>query len=357
MKSVFYLASDLSPVSSARQLARIAAGLDRARFCVQIGALRGADSPLAEQLRAAGIPVHAVPIRNAFDWSGQRRLKRTLASASPAIVHAWGSRAVRSLAGVRAANRIASDASFVPAGMAGRWTVRSLRHCDRVVPASWSEAERYRNLGVRAERLTRIAPGVEPPQVPDRATLLKELQMPASTRFIVAAGNLEPDAGFKSAIWAFDLIRYEFPALHLAIIGDGPERDSLNEFARALMFDDMRVRFISARADLPRVLALSDFAWLTNERGDVYFALEAMAAGVPVIGWKLPPNVEVIEDGRSGILVEPNDRAQLAAKTYPLLTDAAGRESLGQAGRDRAIARYSLTRAIEHYESLYEEVG
>lgn len=356
MKSVFYLASDLAPGSPVRHLARIATGLDRTRFHVEIGALRGADSPLAAQLRAAEITVHSVPIRHALDWSGHRRLRRLVGKTDPAIVHAWGARAVRSLAGLADRRRIASESSFVPPGLGGRWTIRQLRQCDRVVPGTWAEAERYRNLGVLAERLTRIAPGIEPPAVPDRASTLKELQMPANARFIVVAGDLNSDAGHKSAIWAFDLIRYEFPSLHLAIVGDGPERESLNEFARALMFDDMRVRFIAPRADLPRIIALADFAWLTHERGDVHFALEAMTAGVPVIGWKLPEHSEIIEDGQSGLLVAPLDRAQLAARIYPLLTDETGRVALGEAGRERAAARYSLVRTIEHFESLYEEV-
>lgn len=357
MKTVFYLASDLTPGSTARSLARIAAGLDRARFRVEVGAIQGADSPLADDLRAAGFPVHSLPIRNALDWGGHRKVKRAVAAANPAILHAWGAAAVRTLPGFNAAKRIASEASFLPPGLAGRWASRQLRRCDRVVAASWAEAERYRNLGVRGDRLTRIAPSVEPPKAPDRAALLKELQLPANARIIVAAGRLEPGTGLKSAIWAFDLIRYEFPELQLVIVGDGPERDSLHEFARALMFDDMRVRFIPARADLPQVLALAEFAWVTNERGDAALALEAMAAGAVVIGWKLPQHVEAIEDGKSGLLVELNDRAQLAAKTYPLLTDAANRDALGQAGRERAATRYALRRAIEHFESLYEELG
>jgi len=356
LKSLFYLASDLSPGNSAaRHLARIAMGLNRERFQVQVGALAGSDSPLADDLRAAAIPVHAVPIRNALDWSGQRRLRNTVANAKPALVHAWGARAARSLTGIPAV-ALVSDASFAPPGLNGWWTVRRLRRCNRIVTSTWAEGERYHRRGVPTERFTRIAPGVAPPKAPNRELILKELGVPANARLIVVAADLEVDAGLKSAIWAFDLVRYEFPELHLAIVGDGPERESLQDFARALMFDDLRVRFASARADLADALTVAEFAWVTHERGDHLFALEAMAAGVPVIGWNQPSVAEVVEDGRSGLLVDLHDRAQLAAKTYPLLTDAAARSALGTAGRERAADRFPLARAVEHFEALYDEL-
>ena len=96
------------------------------------------------------------------------------------------------------------------------------------------------------------------------------------------AGRLESLSGFKSAIWAFDLVRYEYPDLHLVIFGEGPEREGLEDFGLALMFDDYRFASPAAGPMCRRYSTLAEFVWVTHERGGVALALEAMAAGRPV---------------------------------------------------------------------------
>lgn len=364
-QTIFFLASDLSACGSARQLARLALGLSRDRYRVEVAVLGSAATPLAQALASSGIPVHSVPIRNAIDFSAMRRLRRIVAAANPRIIHAWGPAAVRATRlvatprtdGGNQPRVIASAASFLPQGIAGWLAARRLRRCDRVVPSTWAEAERYRRLGVLGERLTRIAPGIAPPGAPpNRETLAKELGLPEVARFIAVAGRLEGASDFKSAIWAFDLVRYEYPELHLVIFGEGPERQALEEFARALMFDDLRVRFAGSRADLPEALAHAEFVWITHERGGVALALEAMAAGKPVLGWSTPELAEVVEDEQAEHLVAPADRAQLAVKTYPLLRDPTLATRFARAGVRHVGEHYSERRMIEQFERLYDEL-
>jgi len=364
--TVFFLASDLGSRGSARQLALVAGGLPRDRFHAAVGVLGDGDTPIARQLRHLGIPVHAIPVRHALDVRGLRMLRRIVGDANPAVVHGWGPAAVRAARVVASSDgeggnvpRLVASSASMPGGGLKRWlTTRRLRRCDRVVAATWAEGERYRRLGVAADRLTRIAPGIALPEIgTDRALALRELGLPANAKFIAVAGGLEPISGFKAAIWAFDMVRYEHPNWHLVIVGDGPDRMLLEEFGRAIMFDDFRIRFVGSRSDLPQLLVHADLVWITHERGGISLALEAMVAARPVLGWKNAELAEIIEDGQTGLLVPFGERAMLAAASYPLLDDADLRRKFGDAGWERAGKHFSAAHAIEQFARLYEELA
>ncbi|MDB5305980.1 MAG: kanE 1 [Gemmataceae bacterium] len=362
--SVFFLASDLGPTGAARQLQLLAAGLPRDRFRIEVGVLGPADTPAAGSLRTAGITVRALPLRHLIDFRGLRELRGVVAAVGPAVVHAWGPPAVwagrlvtRAGSDGGTAPRLVVSASAAPSsGVAGWLTARCLRRADRVVPTTWADAERYRRLGVPTDPLTRIGPAVTPTAPPARDEFLRGLGLPPTARLIVTAGRVEPSSGLKTAIWAFDMLRYEFPDLYLLVFGEGPDRAGLEAFGRAVGFDDFRVRFPGSHPNLPGVLGLAEVVWVTHDRGGVNLALEAMAAGRPVVGWKTPDLAEVVAEGGTGFLVGPGDRAHIAARTHALLHDPARATAMGDAGRARATERYGVGRMVEQYVRVYEEL-
>lgn len=363
--TLFFLASDLGPTGATRQLSLLAPALPRDRFRVEVGVFGPGTGPVAEALTRAGIPVHPIPLRHLFDVSGIRSLRRVVAAANPAVIHAWGPAAVRLSRLVTSARPeggttprlVVSGAAHAPGGFTGWLTARALRRADRIVPGTRAEGERYRRLGVRAERLTRISPGVAvPDSAPDPTALRHEFGLPPSARIVLAAGRLDPAAGLKNAVWAFDVLKYESPDLHLVVCGDGPDRDRLDTFGKALAFDDYRVRFVGSRADLPRLFPLAEAVWVTHERGGVNLALEAMAAGRPVVGWQTPELGEVVAEGETGFLVPVGDRIQLSAKTRALLEDPASAARVGAAGRARAAEKFGVSRMAEQFARLYGEI-
>jgi glycosyltransferase involved in cell wall biosynthesis len=362
MHPIFFLASDLGPGGAARQLGLLAASLPLDRFEVEVGVLGRADTPAANALRAAGVPVRAVPVRNTFDVSALRIARRAVAALDPAVIHSWGPAAARIAPlvapGKRKPRQVASAAAAVGGGFLGWLTRLRLRRADRVIALTWAEGERYRRLGVPGEQLTRITPGVALPEpAPDRATFLQELGLPATARLVVTAGRLDLVSGLKAAIWAFDIVRHEHPDLYLLAFGEGPDRTGLEGFGRSVAFDDYRVRFPGCRADLPAVLEHADVVWVTSPTGGLNLALEAMAAGRPVVGWRTPEMAEVVADGETGCLVGPDDRAELAAQTHRMLRDPAWAAKLGQAGWVRATEHFSLGRMVERYAALYAELA
>ncbi|MBX9580982.1 MAG: hypothetical protein K2X87_11795, partial [Gemmataceae bacterium] len=80
---LFLLASDLGPSGATRQLGLLAPAL-AGRYAVEVGVLGPADTPIADDLRRAGVPVHALPLRRGLDLPGLRQLRRAVAPANPA---------------------------------------------------------------------------------------------------------------------------------------------------------------------------------------------------------------------------------------------------------------------------------
>lgn len=325
-----------------------------------------ATSPAAVALRDQGVPVHALRLRHWLDVSGMRQIRHVIGAANPTVVHAWGPAAVRVSRLVTRATpdggntpRLVASAADVPgSGPSGWATGRRLRRADRVVAATWAEANRYRRLGVAAERLTRISPAVALPRAtPDPVAFRRELGLPPGSRLIMTAGRIEPSAGMKAAVWGFDMLRYEAPDLHLVIFGDGPDRAGLEAFGRALAFDDFRVVFAGCRSDLPAVLGLAEVVWVPRDRGGVTLAIEAMAAGRPVVGWQTPELTEVIEPGVTGFLAPIGERAMLSELTHPLIHTPGLGTQIGAAGHARAAERFGVARQVEHFARLYLEIA
>lgn len=358
MHTVFFLASDLGATAGAKQLARLAAALPRDRFAAQVAVLGGADGPAADALRDAGVVVRPTPVRHGIDVGGLRAVRRAVAAANPTVVHAWEPLAVR-VSRLVGRPVVASAAAADPGGGPRGWlTLRGLRGAARVIASSWAEAERYRRLGVSGDNLTRIPPAVAAPgPPPDAAEFRRSLSIPPHARLLFAGDRLDPAAGLRDAIWAFDILRYDTPDLFLVLFGDGPELTALEEFGRALAFDDFRVRFAGPRADLPAALALAELVLVTHDRGGDDLAREAMAAGRPVVGWKTADLGEVIEDGETGFLAARGDRAQLAAKARALLDDAAMRQRVGDTARARVLERFPVGRMVEQFARVYSELS
>ena len=341
----------------------LAAGLWKAGFRVAVAVLGPVNTPIADELRQAGIPIHSVPLHHRFDFRGLRALRRVVNGANPAVVHAWGPGAVWATAGLvpRAGEGsrpvVVSAASFPASGVFGWLTTRLARRLARVVAASWAESERYRHLGIAPGLLTRVGPAVSPaPPLPNREAFLRDLGLPQTARLVMTAGRLESGPELQAAVWAFDMLRYEFPDLYLLIFGTGPDRAGVEAFGRALAFDDYRVRFPGYRPDLPALLGLAEVVWVTQERGGVNLALEAMAAGRPVVGWKSPDLVEVVDEGETGFLVDPKERALIAARTHGLLSDPDSATNFGAAGRARVAERFGSNRMVELFRRVYESV-
>jgi glycosyltransferase involved in cell wall biosynthesis len=248
---------------------------------------------------------------------------------------------------VVASHIVPRSESQKPASRLDRW---NLRRINRLVIESSRDEKWCRSSGVAGPAI--IETGVGGPSL----TAPTQLPVPDSARIIVCTGPLERNRAIRDAIWALDILKYLYDDLHLVIIGEGPERDSLERFAGNIHALD-RVHLIGVVPMVEAVLRRAQVAWVPGVGGGANTALEAMAAGLPVVATNSGNLPELVIDGETGLLIEHQDRPALARQTRHLLDDADLRRRLGEAGRRRALEAFSTGAVSKKYANLYRELA
>src|SRR5262249_34059191 len=111
---------------------------------------------------------------------------------------------------------------------------------------------------------------------------------------------------------------------------------------------------VGPQADVRPLLARAEAVWCPGRvESGVQTALEAMAAGRPVVASRWPRLAELVRDGATGYLVPPGDKTALAGQTHRLLLDAALRQALGEAARRRAAEHFRADVLAERCARVY----
>lgn len=139
----------------------------------------------------------------------------------------------------------------------------------------------------------------------------------------------------------------------LAIVGDGPERPEIERYVGEHGLQES-VRLLGFRSDIESLLGQADVFLLTSRYEGISVAvLEAMRAALPVIATRVGGVPETVRDGETGVLVEPDDLAGLAAAIGDLAASPGRRRELGRRGRDFLLEEFSLARMTQRYLDLY----
>ncbi|HEY7153235.1 MAG TPA: glycosyltransferase family 4 protein [Gemmataceae bacterium] len=354
MRTVLFVIPSLEYSGAARQLTLLAAGLSRESFRVRVAVL-GEEAPWVASLRGEGVEVEVLGWRRPFDVRPFLALRRLVGSMQPDVVHVWGAAALHAvvLSGSRRASRLLVSAALSPAGRPSpldRWL---LRRVEGIIAFGTADAERYRRLGVAEACITVVAPAmpivtaaVEPAQLPGVA---------ASARVLLGLGPIEQHKGFREAVWAFDILRHLYNDVHLVLVGNGSDRPRVEQFVRQIHVTE-HVHFLGALAETAPLLHRAELVWAPSQRGGgVCSVLEAMAVGRAVVASRCPDLAEIVVDGETGFLVEPDNKAALARQTRLLLDDAARRRSMGEAGRRRVADYFAVARLVETCGRRYAE--
>lgn len=172
---------------------------------------------------------------------------------------------------------------------------------------------------------------------------------------IVHISNYRPVKRVTDVIRVFARVVAEQPA-RLVLVGDGPDLGPATDLARELGVLD-RIRLIGVVDDVAPYLSGADLLLLPSQSESFgLVALEALAAGVPVIASRVGGLPEVVQDGVSGYLFPPGDVEGMARQAVALLRDRSLAERLGRAGAERAADRYPPERIVPRFEELYHRV-
>lgn len=174
-----------------------------------------------------------------------------------------------------------------------------------------------------------------------------------SEYLVGTVGRMVPVKNFRGLLRAGAKLLEIRDDVRFVLVGDGAERDSLEEMAKELGIDDQTI----FTGILPRTTVygllhdLDVFTFTSNHEGFGNAAVEAMAAGVPLIANDIPPLREVIGEG--GYFVDADDPQALAKSIDTLLNDKNERKQRGQIGKKRAMDLFSLDAAARNYHDLY----
>lgn len=171
---------------------------------------------------------------------------------------------------------------------------------------------------------------------------------------IVAA--LRPEKRHDLFLEAAAEIRREIPRCQFLIVGDGPERQRLEDLAATLRVAQS-VHFLGTRDDVPELLSLVDVLLLTSQmEANPVSVLEAMASEKPVVATCVGSLVDTIEDGVTGVLVPPGNATAIARAAVALLTHSDRAATMGRAAREEVIAHWSVDHMVSGYENLIADI-
>lgn len=331
------------------RLLQLVHALPRAAFESRV-AVMGKAEPFVAQERSRGVAIETLGRGRWIDLQPLVRLRGILKEFAPRVIHAWGWRALRSLAFSGWQGPIIASPCLEeePGWSPWRWLARRrLRRARWVLAYGAAEAKYCRTWGVAREKTVEVTPATAKHSSAGPA--------PLKRKYILCVGRLEPHKGFLEAIWAFDMLRYVHDDLDLVIAGTGPDRERLLRF-QAQMGLHGHVHFPGDVADVGPWMHHAEIVWSPG-RVDTgtQVVLEAMTAGKPVVASRFPQMSELIVDGETGYLVRPEDKSALARAAQRLLTDSAMKQRFGTAAMTRVNKHFRIETLAERTARLYKE--
>jgi len=349
--------------------------LDRSRFEPAVICLQ--DGPLVEQLeQQAKVHVEVVPAERFRDLrhAGRviRQLRHVTRSCAVDLVHCNG-----------------TGAHLYGSPAARLCGVPSIYHLHDVVERSWDRQGLVHLLALLAPATATIAVShyvarcfheswrsrravhvihnaVDPGGVSSligSEGVRGEYGWPARAPLVVWCGRLQRWKGTHIFLKAAARVRQQMPTARFLVVGDalfGLDADysgELHAMAKTLNLDAC-LGFAGHQPDARRFVAATDVFVHSSIRPDPFglVILEAMALGKPVIASGEGGPLEIVEPNVTGLLVPPNDPDMLAEAMITLLQDEALRDRMGKAGLERAERSFSVSRMMQAFETLYQNV-
>jgi glycosyltransferase involved in cell wall biosynthesis len=376
---VLHVIETLGHGGAEHQLSVITGALDRGRYESVVCHLFE-PAHLAERIRAQGVEVHGLGLpRSKRSWpAAVARLSEVIRRTRPDLVHTSlfeadlvGGTAAR-IAGVPAVNTLCNMGGEkeklldnVHMSWPKLWAHSQLwgaalrglhRHSIAISRAVMRSAEATYGLDparmsvVHRAYLERAEDAVEPAAI---ARLREELAVGEARPLLLTIGRLAPQKGQRYLLRAMPEVVRAHPRALLLVVGEGWLRPELEAEVRASGMGE-HVRFLGRRQDTRRLLQLADmFVFPSLFEGLGVSLIEAAGLGRPVVASDVGPIPEVVEHGRSGVLVPPQDPGALARAIVDLADRPEHARALGEAARRRIATEFSLERMLAGLEAVY----
>lgn len=245
----------------------------------------------------------------------------------------------------------------------GRWQLAGIRRwADAVVVLNDEMRRDFMACGVDASRITWLPCSVDtrtfaPPTPHQRTAAREELQLSAADFVVAFVGRLVAAKNLPALLAGFGRFAQRAPQARLVIVGDGGEREALEQLAGTLA-PAASVRFLGERVgdDVAQVLRAADvFAMVSRSEGIPCALIEAMAVGLPALVHDIPALGQLVTHDVHGVRVPVDDADGLEAALRRLAGDAALRQALGANARRVIEEEYSAELVAARHERLYRD--
>jgi glycosyltransferase involved in cell wall biosynthesis len=358
---LFLMTNSFETGGSERQFAVLAKNLGPEQFQVHLGCIQrigsfANDFGEVPEFRLGG---------NLYGWASWRtrlRLSRCLRQQHIQIAHAFDfytnltlipaarfARVPVVIGSQRQIGDLLTPRQFRAQAAAFRW-------CDAVVCNSRAAADRLAAEGMSRDKLVVIGNALPAEAfAPAPAALPKR---PGSLRVGMVARMNHRYKNHSGFMRIARRIQQQMPNVEFLLAGDGPLRAELEREAQTLGIGD-RVVFLGDRRDIPAVMASLDVAVLTSDSESLSnVILEAMAAGLPVVAYRVGGNAELIHEKRGeekrGQLISAGDEEGFASAVERLLSAPSIRAQFGHNARKFAEENFGLENVRARYEACYQ---
>lgn len=322
------------------------------------------NSPLHKLAIQDSLPVRAIPFAGDHDLLFIPKLLRILKEEQPDIVHIHSRRGADTL-GLLAA-KLAGGAKVIisrrvddPVHLNWFNRLRYVRLPDRVVTVSKGIARVLEAAGVPATKIRQVYSAIDfkSYQSPmDVITARQRLELPPLAPVLAVVAQLIPRKGHRFLLEALPMILARHPSTQVLFVGEGADEAKLREQVSRDGLSD-NVRFLGYRNDIGDILRACDLlVHPATMEGFANVAMQAMAAGIPVVSSAVGGMPESVRDGITGLLVPPQDPPLLAAAILRLLDNPALRQQLGERGKTIVENEFNTDAMVKGNLAVYEEL-
>jgi glycosyltransferase involved in cell wall biosynthesis len=302
-----------------------------------------------------------------YDWRFLRPLTRLLKEDGPDILHTHLPRAD---IGAALIHRLARSPAFLCSVHGiyrdrwfGHWAAPLMRHAYRKADAVIAISSAVKNwldtdLGITPDKIEIIHYGIEPERFTASTANGSQTGKQNDQVVIGSIGRLEPGKGFDCLTRTMQMVCTQVPNASLLIAGHDPlgYGKKLEALIRSLDLEK-EVRLVGFQRDIATFLdAIDVFAFASRTEGFGQVLIEAMAAGKPVVASRISPFTEIVVDGETGLLAEPDNPEAFARAICWLSTHRNEAQEIGRQGQERVWSHFSAEKMARETLSLYDEL-
>jgi glycosyltransferase involved in cell wall biosynthesis len=360
-RTVLHLSSTSGPGGAEMIVKRLASSLDPTRFRSVVCLFRA--GWLYDASLGAELPASIIQMNGAFDTRWARAFAALVRNERVEVIHAheftantYGS-LMGKILGVPVVATVHGKSYFVEQ-VKRRVAYRFVSRVSRMVAVS-EDLKQFivRRVGVAEHRVNVVYNGVDvagSPPVDQVSAIREDLRLDGYDHVIGTVGSLYPVKGHIHLIKALPEILRTCPKTLLLLVGQGELEQALKaEVVKRNL--DAHVRFLGFRGDVPALLSLFDvFVLPSLSEGLSMALLEAMAAGKPVVATKVGGNSELVIDGDTGFLIDPESPESISDRVVQVLRDKVQAAGMGNRGRRRVQDKFSFRAMVDRYQSYYE---